>query len=788
MQQWPGRHRVSQIFTLSGQTDAGRAGDTGLIQRVRRTEGRDGPARGQWLAAASASTRAATIAFVTIAALCFVACAAVPTDVSTEALLALPGCAVVILLARRARTGWLRGLLLMICLLLTLRYFAWRISETIVFFDPFSFAACLLLLLAEIHGLAMMLLGLFVNVSPITRALDPRPLDAADPRVDVLIPSYNEGTEMLAVTICAATQIDYPAGRLQVHLLDDGGTDGKCADANPAKAAAACARRAELQALCARFGATYRTRLGNDHAKAGNINFALPHLDGDLVLILDADHVPTADILARTVPFYRHDPKLFLVQTPHFFMNPDTIEKNLDLFLKMPGENEMFHRAIQSGLDFWNSAIFVGSAAIIHRARLLEVGGIATNTITEDAETALALHARGYSSAYVARPMIAGLAPETFTGLVTQRVRWGQGMIQILLLENPLWRRGLTLAQRFGYLSSTLYWLFPYSRVVFVAAPVAFLVFGLKIYAANVTGILVFVVPHMLASYVSNSTLFQRFRWPVISHVYETLLGMLMLRPLTATLRRPRAPDFKVTPKGEQLDADFVSPLVRPFYVIFAITLTALPFGIWRIWTDAEHRNLVMITMGWEVFNLLVLIAALGALFERKQRRTVPRLRANMAAWLIQAGAAGEPRRIPGRITNLSMGGLRFVAAPGEAAPEPTAAGGWDIEIVAPHAPEPVRLRVRLRAQRGAISGLAFDDDPAQFRQVVALVHGDSGRWVGFWDEAMRGSGVLRAMAVMGRTGFAALGSHIMYLFRRLRSHRLMAAIKAVAPGKVETA
>jgi len=716
--------------------------------------------------------RAITFTLVLVAALCFVVATAIPTDIETEQYLAVGGCGAIMLLARKQRTGILRGLLLTICMLLTLRYFTWRVSETIVYVDPVSLVASLILLLAELYGLIMMLLGLFVNVSPITRTLDRRRLDQNDPVVDVLIPSYNEDPGMLAVTICAATQIRYPSGRLHVHLLDDGGTDQKCEDANPAKAAAAQARRVELQALCARFGATYHTRPRNEHAKAGNINHALPNVHGDLVLILDADHVPTEDILERTVPFYRHDPKLFLVQTPHFFMNPDTIEKNLDLFLKMPGENEMFHRAIQSGLDFWNCAIFVGSAAVIHRARLLEVGGIATDTITEDAETALALHARGYNSAYVARPMVAGLAPETFTGMVTQRVRWGQGMIQILLLENPLGRPGLTLAQRLGYLSSTFYWLFPFPRVIFLAAPVAFLVFDLKIYAANIPGIVAFVVPHMLASYVSSSTLFHRFRWPMISHVYETLLGLLMLRPLWSTLRRPHAPDFKVTPKGEHLDQDFVSPLVRPFYVVFAITFAALPIGLWRIWMDADHRGLVVITMGWEIFNLFVLTAALGALFERKQRRVVPRLRSNLQACLIQ-----DRRRIPGRITNLSMGGARFVVAPGQLPPRSGTGDMLEIEVQAPHHPEPIRLRAELRAERGGVCGLAFDPDPAQFGLEVSLVHGDSGRWASFWDESSRDSSALHAFWMMTRTGLWALGAHIVYLCRALLARRPRPAV-----------
>ena len=713
--------------------------------------------RWRWLASAG---NLLTGALLCVSGVAFLIFAVMPADLATEVYLAGAVGFVLLLLARRSRQGWRRALVLMLCLLLTLRYFSWRVTETFVYYDPASLIAALLLMAAEVYSFVLTLLGLFVNFAPITRPVAPAPSGGDVPRVDILVPSYNESPELLAVTLCAAGQITYPDGRCQVHLLDDGGTDQKCSDPNPARAAAARERRRTLQALCARFGAVYHTRARNHHAKAGNINDALSSLSGDLVLILDADHVPTADILSRTVPLFQADSNLFLVQTPHFFTNPDTIEKNLGLFQKMPGENEVFHRAIQSGLDFWNSTIFCGSAALLHRARLLEVGGIATNTITEDAETALALHARGYRSACVAHPMVAGLAPETFVGMVTQQVRWAQGMIQIFLLCNPLGRRGLTVAQRIGYLSCILYWLFPFARLIFLAAPIAYLVFGLRIYAANATGVLVFVLPHMVASLISSDTLFGRFRWPIIPHIYETLLGLLILRPLWATLRNPRAPNFKVTPKGEQVGADFISPLAVPFYVVCAITLAALPIGLWRLANEPTHRDTLLITLFWEMLNALLLLGALGALFERRQRRAVPRLAANMPAALLYNG-----ERHGGRIVDLSMGGARF-DADGPVG-DPAAAGRLEIEVVVPHVAGPVRLRVHVRTQQPGWVGLAFAADDAQFGQIVRLVHGDSGRWSAFWSDSARSTGVWTAITILPRAGMAALALHGAFLARR---------------------
>jgi cellulose synthase (UDP-forming) len=191
-----------------------------------------------------------------------------------------------------------------------------------------------------------------------------------------------------------------------VYLLDDGGTEQKCTQPDAEKAGAARERAAALRNLARRHGGAYLTRARNEHAKAGNINAALTHTDGDIIAIFDADHVPTVDFLEKTVGFFQRDNQLFLVQTPHFFINPDPLEKNLGMFGKMPPENEMFYSAVQKGLDFWNASFFCGSAALLRRRCLEEIGGVSGTSITEDAETALALHARGYRSVYLNEALI----------------------------------------------------------------------------------------------------------------------------------------------------------------------------------------------------------------------------------------------------------------------------------------------------------------------------------------------------------------------------------------------
>ncbi|MFM9578088.1 glycosyltransferase family 2 protein, partial [Streptomyces turgidiscabies] len=76
-------------------------------------------------------------------------------------------------------------------------------------------------------------------------------------------------------------------------------------------------------------------------------------------------------------------------------------------------EGELFYGIVQDGNDLWNASFFCGSCAIIKREPLMEIGGIAVETVTEDAHTALKLSRRGYNTAYLEVPQAAGLATES---------------------------------------------------------------------------------------------------------------------------------------------------------------------------------------------------------------------------------------------------------------------------------------------------------------------------------------------------------------------------------------
>lgn len=536
------------------------------------------------------------------------------------------------------------------------RYIYWRITCTLPpASDPLDLLFGLALLASELYCVVILFISLVVNADPLKRPAV-RKVDEADlPFVDVLVPTYNEDEYLLATTIAAAKSMDYPPDRLNVWLLDDGGTEQKRNDADPVAAESARARHAALQALCASLGAFYLTRQKNEHAKAGNLNNALVHLTGDIVVVFDADHAPFRSFLRETVGYFLDDPDLFLVQTPHVFLNPDPIEKNLRTFRRMPSENEMFYALTQRGLDKWDASFFCGSAALLRRKALEEAGGFSGVTITEDCETAFELHAHGWSSVYVDKPLIAGLQPETFASFIGQRVRWCQGMLQILVLKNPLFKRGLKPIQRLGYLSSMSFWFFPFPRLVFMLSPLAYILFDIKIVVSNVDEAIAYTATYIVVNVMLQNYLFGAVRWPWVSELYEYCQGVFLSKATLSVVLDPRRPTFNVTAKGVSLDSDRLSELAWPFFAIYAVLAAAAAVAAYRYAVEPGVDGLMLIVGVWNGFNLIMAGVALGAVAERRQPDRHPHLAVDRRGALEIGG-----ERALVAIDDVSVGGCRL--------------------------------------------------------------------------------------------------------------------------------
>ncbi|MBM7662311.1 cellulose synthase/poly-beta-1,6-N-acetylglucosamine synthase-like glycosyltransferase [Bacillus mesophilus] len=126
------------------------------------------------------------------------------------------------------------------------------------------------------------------------------------------------------------------------------------------------------------------------------------------------------------------------VQLPQAFYNDDIYQFNLLQSKNIPNEQDLFMRLIQTGRDRFNSTIYIGSNTIFRRVALDAIGGFATGTITEDMATGMLIQSKGYKTVFHNEVLAQGLAAESLSDFLSQRIRWARGTIQTMRKWNPI--------------------------------------------------------------------------------------------------------------------------------------------------------------------------------------------------------------------------------------------------------------------------------------------------------------------------------------------------------------
>ncbi|MDD0810848.1 UDP-forming cellulose synthase catalytic subunit [Curvibacter sp. RS43] len=550
-----------------------------------------------------------------LAFLLFALVISVPLDLMEQAIFA--ACTFGMALLLRRTKGRVTTLAMMtLSISASTRYIWWRLTDTVGFENWLDGFFGFGLVMAELYAFAVLLIGYFQTAWPLGRKPVPLPADSSRwPSVDVFIPTYNEPLDVVKQTVFSAMSIDWPADRLKVFVLDDG-------------------RRSEFRKFCEEIGVGYKVRGNNRSAKAGNINEALKTTDGEYVAIFDCDHIPTRSFLQVCMGWFFKDPKLAMLQTPHVFFSPDPFEKNLNTFHSTPNEGELFYGIVQDGNDLWNASFFCGSCAIIKREPLMEIGGIAIETVTEDAHTALKLNRKGYNTAYLEIPQAAGLATESLSGHVGQRIRWARGMAQIARIDNPLLGPGLKFGQRLCYLNAMLHFFYGLPRLIFLTAPLAYLFFGAHVFQATALMISAYALPHLAHASITNSRIQGRYRYSFWNEVYESVLAWYIMRPVLMAFINPKLGKFNVTAKGGVIEeAYFDWGIARPYLILLLANLVGFAIGVWQLTfqPDAEVTTLV-INMIWTSYNIILSSASLAVASESRQVRVTPRVAAALPA------------------------------------------------------------------------------------------------------------------------------------------------------------
>ena len=586
--------------------------------------------------------RGQRIVAVTLGLLLGLVFVTLPMEQEQQAWLTIAGI-VTFLALNRNRSRRIGLMLVFISIMVTSRYLFWRAAETLEFDTMWQTLLGGGLFLAELFAGLLMALSYLQTSYPLERKPVPLPADPSLwPTVDVYIPTYNESMEIVRPTVLAAMNMDYPRDRMNVWILDDG-------------------RREEFRAFAEEAGCGYIIRPDNTHAKAGNLNHALQHTDAEFIAIFDCDHAPTRAFLQFTLGWLVRDSRIAMVQTPHHFYSADPFERNLARQRQVPNEGLLFYGAIQPGNDLWNAAFFCGSCAVIRRTALLEVGGVAHETVTEDCHTSFRMQQKGWHTAYIRIPLAAGLATERLSLHIGQRMRWARGMLQIMRQENTLFAPGLRWGQRFCYFIAGFGFLFALPRIVFLTSPLAFLFLGESVIAASPLAILAYAGSHLFHAVATTARLNGGHRHSFWSEIYEASLAVPLLPVTLLTLWDPRKGKFNVTDKGGTLEAGYLDlRAVLPNLILLTLVGIGFSIGILGIITtdtDTLEFRAYLLNTVWAGLCLIPLAASVAVGREREQMRNRPRVEADLPGALVMSN--GE--RLAMRTANLSLSGARII-------------------------------------------------------------------------------------------------------------------------------
>ncbi|MFZ5571336.1 MAG: glycosyl hydrolase family 8 [Thermodesulfobacteriota bacterium] len=582
---------------------------------------------------------------------------------------------------------------------LCLRYLNWRVACSLNFLEALGPFISISLLAAEFYCLStVFLLLLQVGLKKRKRELPQQPENYC-PSVDVYIPIYSESLDILEKTLLAACSMGYR--NKNVFVLDD-------------------SHRQEVAALAGSCGARY-IKGPKQHAKAGNLNNALSLTGGELVVVFDTDHIPVASFLDETVPFFQNS-EVGVVQTPHHFYNPDIFQRAFHCEGLIPNEQDMFNHGIQGGRDGWKGAFFVGSGAVFRRSALEHIGGFQLMSITEDIHSSQHLHARGYESVFVDKDLAVGLTAENYSSYIVQRRRWMQGCLQIFFRDNPLVRKGLGLRHRFGYFASLYYFFFPVVRVIFWITPLYYLLFHLHPILADVSVLLAYMLPYMICLPLLSGALLRK--WPRMfwGVIYEKAVCFPLFLSMFSLLL-PGSLGFKVTPKGIVSDRrrfDFSSSAVTLLMAV--INAVAIIKGVAEFYYFEIEKDAYLFNLGWAVYNMLLLSAALLVAWERPQRRASDRLRVSIPFTLTSGGVS-----LSAATSDISLTGLSFRTGPEDRIP-----GAVELTLFAA---EPLRIPARLvyhDREKGGRSrcGFCFQfRDPGDRNQLLLRTFADPATW-----------------------------------------------------------
>src|SRR5205085_6120384 len=234
------------------------------------------------------------------------------------------------------------------------------------------------------------------------------------PVVIIQLPMYNEPAVVRRV-IDATCRIEYPRDRLEIQVLDDS------TDETREWATQAVARWRE-----AGFDIHHIHRTNREGYKAGALAEGLRKARGEFVLIFDADFVPPADILQKTIHYFTH-PRVGMVQARWEHLNRDQSLLTKTQAILLDGHFVVEHGARSRSGRFMS---FNGTAGMWRRSCIEEAGGWQHDTLTEDLDLSYRAQLAGWKFIFLPDVVTPAELPVDMNGFKSQQHRWTKGSVQ----------------------------------------------------------------------------------------------------------------------------------------------------------------------------------------------------------------------------------------------------------------------------------------------------------------------------------------------------------------------
>jgi cellulose synthase (UDP-forming) len=238
--------------------------------------------------------------------------------------------------------------------------------------------------------------------------------------------------------------------------------------------------------------------------------------------------------------------------------------------------------------------------------------------------------------------------------------------------DNPLFAKGLKPAQRLCYFNAMTHFLYALPRLIFLTAPLIYLVLG----QVNVPGywaaILAYALPHLLLSSITNSRIQGNHRHSFWNEIYETVLAPFIFLPTMLALVNPKFGSFNVTAKGGVVNRRFFdSRIARPFLFLMGLNLLGVlcaiprffllpgadlpfPLNIPASMYDGNHEGTIVMNLIWVGFNTIILGVCAAVAWESQQRRQTVRVEMAVPVDVRMPGGS----IVHGVTSDMSSGGL----------------------------------------------------------------------------------------------------------------------------------